>query len=213
MEEKLLASLAGRKKANASRLLRRKESGGTRAAATKVDVDIGQGHKDASQKPADDVITLIETEKGGGILDSDHSSNNDNNVLHFHQDDDIDQAQEEGQPDKDDVILKESGEEMLEGHFHQDDDIDQAQEQVQPDKDDVILKELGEEMLEGDRSSIEANAADDRTSKALDFLAEIKQAGPETYCKFLEIKEASNMHEKEQCKSNSLDECIGQVLI
>ncbi len=57
MEEKLLASLAGRKKANASRLLRRKESGGKRAAATKVDVEIGQGHKDASQKPADDVIS------------------------------------------------------------------------------------------------------------------------------------------------------------
>jgi hypothetical protein len=66
MEEKLLASLAGRKKANASRLLRRKESGGKRAAATKVDVEIRQGHKDASQKPADDVTISV-------ILDSDHS--------------------------------------------------------------------------------------------------------------------------------------------
>ena len=93
MEEKLLASLAGRKKANASRLLRRKESGGKRAAATKVDVEIRQGHKDASQKPADDVTISV-------ILDSDHSSNHNDNVLHSPQDDVVHQDQEQVQLDK-----------------------------------------------------------------------------------------------------------------
>jgi len=135
MEEKLVVSLVGRKKANESKMLRQKK-GGTRAAATKEggigvqmggggqdddnesidqtktmaqsgrrsvqlkknakkntskggkeqrkaiqirrrsvqlqnemeNVDIGQGQKDTGQRPANEIITLTETETGEDIL-------------------------------------------------------------------------------------------------------------------------------------------------